>query len=109
MSLKTLELVKTYLLGLQSDLCAQLESVENPQHPFIVPDAAEDTRYSIDGVIGVVQQCILAEIDGSSTVNDHARTLTGLLTILDGVRSATEYLSYLDPVPSNVVELREGA
>jgi len=35
-SLKTLELVKTYLLGLQRDLCAQLESVENPNHPFIV-------------------------------------------------------------------------
>lgn len=36
MSLETLELVKTYLLELQSDLCAQLESVEDPNHRFIV-------------------------------------------------------------------------
>ena len=75
-----------------------------PTHPFIVPDGPEDTRYLIDGVLGIVQQCILAEINGSSTVADHARTLTGLLTILDGVRSATEYLSYMDPPPSNVAK-----
>lgn len=36
MSLETLELVKTYLLELQSDICAQLESVEDPNHRFIV-------------------------------------------------------------------------
>ena len=36
MSLKTLELVKSYLLDLQSKLCAQLETVEDPQHRFIV-------------------------------------------------------------------------
>lgn len=36
MSLKTLELVKTYLLDLQRDLCVQLESVEDPKHRFIV-------------------------------------------------------------------------
>jgi len=80
-----------------------------PQHPFIDPGEAEGTRYSIDGVIGVVQQCILSEIEGCSTVSDHSRTLTGLLTILDGVRSATEYLSRLDAMPyDNVTKLEVG-
>ena len=66
-----------------------------PQHPFIVPDDPEGTRYAIDGALAVVELHVIGEIEGISTPAGDGAHLSGLLDILTAIREAVKCLGYM--------------
>ncbi len=82
------------------------------QHPFINADDPEGTAHMIDCVLAFTREHVLARALAIEEYDDHppnTQSMCGMIYVLDGARSAVEYLSHLDAVPfDNVTKLEVG-